>query len=126
MVSPSRDYLAHLHMPILNLLLCEKQFIIADLLVSIGAHLYDQNRDEEALECFNKAIEIDSNHYEAWFNKGFLLLQLGNYKEAAECFNKAIEIYPNELFAWYYKEAALSYLNKKEEAVECLKEARKK
>ncbi len=52
-------------------------------------------RFEEALECLDKAIEIEPNYAQAWANKGAVMQGLERYEEAIECFDKAIEITPN-------------------------------
>ncbi|MFQ6072921.1 MAG: tetratricopeptide repeat protein [Methanosarcinales archaeon] len=50
---------------------------------------------EDAIECFDKALEIDPKYAYAWVDKGKALDNLGKYKNAIECFDKALEIDPN-------------------------------
>ncbi len=50
---------------------------------------------EEAIECFNKALQIDVNNIRIWNKKGYTLRNLGKYKEALECFETALKIQPN-------------------------------
>jgi tetratricopeptide (TPR) repeat protein len=57
-----------------------------------GLALGELGKYHEAIECFNKAIEINPHYEYAWNNKGVALDKLGKYHEATECFNKAIEI----------------------------------
>src|SRR6187431_1350964 len=42
---------------------------------------------EKAIECHNKAIELDCNNINAWNDKGIALYFLGRYEEAIECYN---------------------------------------
>ncbi|NOR78583.1 MAG: tetratricopeptide repeat protein, partial [Methanophagales archaeon] len=49
-------------------------------------------RHEEAIECYDKAIELKPNYEEAWYNKGVMLEKLGRKKEAKLCFQKAKEL----------------------------------
>jgi tetratricopeptide (TPR) repeat protein len=49
---------------------------------------------EEALECFNKIIEIDPEQYRAHIKIGLTLCAMGNHGEAIKCFDKAIQIDP--------------------------------
>ena len=42
------------------------------------------SKTESALECFTKSVELDSGNYEAWFNKGIALTELGKYQEALQ------------------------------------------
>ncbi len=54
---------------------------------------------EEAVECFRKATELDSTHFEAWHSLGMALMKLQKYPEAVEAGKKAVEISPNDQFA---------------------------
>ena len=47
---------------------------------------------EEAIECYNQAIEIDPEYALAWNNKGIALKALGSNKEAEYASNKAKEL----------------------------------
>lgn len=73
----------------------------------MGISLFHSYNFGEAIGCFDKAIELDPSHIEAWHSKGESLLQLGKYLEAITCFDKAIEIDQNFALAWYGKGVAL-------------------
>jgi tetratricopeptide (TPR) repeat protein len=60
-------------------------------------------RDNEALECFNKVIEIDPDNFFAWSNKASILFSLDKMDKALECCNKALEINTTEPLAWITK-----------------------
>jgi len=51
--------------------------------------LYDLNKFKEALEYFDKAININPSFARAWHQKGMALLKLGKNAEAKKCFGKA-------------------------------------
>ena len=54
---------------------------------------------QEALDCFEQAIQIESNFSPSYSNKGILLLSLDRVEEARVAFEKAIEYEPdNPLF----------------------------
>ncbi|MEX2719869.1 MAG: tetratricopeptide repeat protein, partial [Candidatus Wukongarchaeota archaeon] len=53
---------------------------------------------EKAIECFDKAIEIDPNFAEAWYNKGRALEELGKTKEADACIMHAFKLNPSLLY----------------------------
>tara|TARA_B100000586_G_C19801355_1_gene298256 strand:- start:38 stop:490 length:453 start_codon:yes stop_codon:yes gene_type:complete len=57
--------------------------------INKGKALYELGRPEEAIECFDKAIELDPKKASAWYNKGTALTNLGRPEEAIECFDKA-------------------------------------
>jgi tetratricopeptide (TPR) repeat protein len=84
----------------------------ADALLNLGKY-------NEAIECYDKVIKINSNHAGAWNNKGLALGNLGKYNEAIECYDKVIEINSNHAGAWNNKGQALGNLGKYNEAIEC-------
>jgi tetratricopeptide (TPR) repeat protein len=60
-----------------------------------GVALLNLGNYEEAIKCYDKAIEIEPNNAEAWNNKGIVLGRLSKYEEAIACYDKAIEIEPD-------------------------------
>ncbi|MFX1450724.1 MAG: tetratricopeptide repeat protein [Promethearchaeota archaeon] len=44
---------------------------------------------QKAIECYEKAIEIDPQSNLAWYNMGVAYENLGNHKKAVECYEKA-------------------------------------
>lgn len=54
-----------------------------------GNALCDLERRGEALEGYDRALEIDSSLARAWFNKGDELARLGRFIEAKACFENA-------------------------------------
>jgi Flp pilus assembly protein TadD len=79
--------------------------------------LSNLGRYNEAIECYDKAIEIDPNYVFALSGKGWALADSEKYNEAIECYDKAIEIDPNYVFALSGKGWALLNLGKPEEAI---------
>lgn len=47
---------------------------------------------EEAIKCFDKAVQIDPNNALAWISKANALIESGNEEEARKCFDKASKI----------------------------------
>ncbi|WP_293231480.1 tetratricopeptide repeat protein [Microcoleus sp. PH2017_05_CCC_O_A] len=76
-------------------------------------------RHDEALECLEKAIEIDSNYTRAWANKGDVLKNLKRYEEALVSFDKAIALDPSNKWAWAWamRSNVLNNLRRDEEAL---------
>lgn len=72
-----------------------------------GANLFGQGKYDEALQAFDKAIEINPQLAGAWTGKGYALIALGKYDEAVQAFDKAIEINPNDANALDDKNNAL-------------------
>jgi tetratricopeptide (TPR) repeat protein len=71
----------------------------ADEWVNKGAVLVKSRHPQEALQCFDKALEIDPKNVIVWTNKGLALGLLGRDREAIQCFDKALEIDPKNAFA---------------------------
>ncbi|HJD59285.1 MAG TPA: tetratricopeptide repeat protein [Rickettsia endosymbiont of Omalisus fontisbellaquei] len=72
--------------------------------------LSERNDYEEAIELFDKVIELDPNHFEAYYNKGYALEGLGytsgdinKFLEAIKAYDRAIEIKPDYTIAYQAK-----------------------
>lgn len=53
--------------------------------------------DDDALKCFDKAIEINLNYVDAWRNKASLLKELGNIEDAEKCLKKSEKLQNKEI-----------------------------
>ena len=62
---------------------------------NLGLTFLEKGQAEEALEQFQKALEINPNYAEAHTNLGLAFFQKGQAEEALEQFQKALEINPN-------------------------------
>ncbi|MEG5058491.1 tetratricopeptide repeat protein [Microcoleus sp. A2-C5] len=74
-------------------------------------------RSDEALECLNKAIELDSNYARAWANQGNVFNSLKRYDEALISLDRAIELDPNGKSSWADRGIVLENLKRNEEAL---------
>jgi len=83
-----------------------------------GNEYYYKKEYNEALKCYDKAIEINPNSANAWNNKGLALVLLSNYDEALKCYDKAIEINPNSANAWRNRGSFFNGLARRE-AIKC-------
>jgi len=88
-----------------------------------GDALFDQNKYDEAIECFDKALYINPKNDSAWHMKGYALFDQKKYDEAIECFDKALDINPQNDKAWYIKGYALYQQDKYDEAIKCFDKA---
>ncbi|MDD2756287.1 MAG: tetratricopeptide repeat protein [Methanothrix sp.] len=66
-----------------------------------GLDLYNQDKIDESLQAYNRALELDPNDYEAWNNKGIDEGLLGKYDDALVSFNNAVAINESYAEAWY-------------------------
>jgi|WetSurSiteA1Bulk_404760.scaffolds.fasta_scaffold01260_4 PKD repeat protein len=91
--------------------------------VNQGLTLYNQEKYDEAIQAYDKAIELDPNYAAPWNNKGIALGILGKYDEALVCFDEAIRLDPKYAEAWYNKGVVLEVQGKYDEALVCFDEA---
>lgn len=88
-----------------------------------GNSLYNQGKYDEALEKFDKALEINPNFAYAWEGKGLVLHNKGKYDEAIECYDRAIAINPNFAQVWYNKGLAFEEQSNYIKSIECYDKA---
>src|SRR3989338_1518730 len=87
--------------------------------VNKGFSFNSLGKYQEAIACYDRAIEIDPRLVGAWNGKGVALGKLGRHQEAIVCYDKAIGIDPRDAGAWYSKGVALSELGRYQEAIAC-------
>jgi tetratricopeptide (TPR) repeat protein len=66
-----------------------------------GLDLYNQDKIDESLQAYNRALELDPNDYEAWNNKGIDEGLLGKYDDALVSLKNAVAINESYAEAWY-------------------------
>ena len=54
---------------------------------------------EEAIKCFDKAVQLDPNNALAWISKANALIEFGNEEEARKCLDRAKKIGPKYDFS---------------------------
>jgi tetratricopeptide (TPR) repeat protein len=54
---------------------------------------------EEAIRCFDKAVQLDPNNALAWISKANALIEYGDEKEARKCLDTAKKIDPKYDFS---------------------------
>ena len=104
----------------------EKETITPDDWRLKGNDLFRNGAYEEALICYEKALEINRNYSLAWNNRGSVFGMLKRYEEALLSYEKALEIQPNDDMAWKNKAKILgSKFNRYEEAIYCYEQVLK-
>ena len=89
-------------------------------LVVQGTILGRKGRFEDAIQHFDRAIEIDPRYLDAWFNKGVALINKRDDPGAMECFQKAALLEPDQAEAWLKMGAICRRMKNYEKALECL------
>jgi tetratricopeptide (TPR) repeat protein len=88
-----------------------------------GNELLKQKFYNEAVEKYNKLLNIDSNYFQAWTNRGYALAGLQKYEEMRESCSTASIINPAAVYAWNCQGEALHNLQRDKEAISAFDKA---
>jgi len=83
-----------------------------------GVIYKDLGNYRQAIEDFNKAIEIKSDNAVAYYNRGNVYTDLGNYRQAIAELNRAIEINPGYAEAYSNRGNAYKSIGNYRQAIE--------
>ena len=77
---------------------------------------------EKAIECYRKAVELDTDYFDAWHALGMAFLRANRIPEAIDAGRRAIEINPNDMLAhtslsMYYMRAGDKAMAEKEKGL---------
>jgi len=97
--------------------------LCAEKLFNKAQHLYDSQKLQEALICYDRALSLREDNVDGWIYKGNCLLYFNDIPNAKICFDKAIDINCNSDIAWYYKGLSLVNMNNFNEALICFEKA---
>jgi len=89
----------------------------ADVWFNKGFALNNLGKYQEAIEAFDRVVEMDPSNSYAWNNKGYALNNLGRYEDGLQAFAKALVMDPNNIYAWNNKAWALNNLARYEDAL---------
>src|SRR5215470_15253023 len=70
-------------------------FIKASIYADRGVAKWRMNQTKDAIEDFNKSIQLSPENAAAYNNRGNALMDLGNAQEAVKDFDRAIALSPN-------------------------------
>ncbi len=88
-----------------------------------GNLLFSQKDYENAISEYDRLLNIDSNYYQAWTNRGYALAGLKKYNQMLQSCNTATIIEPKAVYAWNCQGEALHNLNHYQQAVEAFDRA---
>ena len=84
-----------------------------------GDTFFDLGKFEDAIQNYDKAIELDSNVNSAcYYNRGTAYFSLGKFEDAIQDYNKAIDLNPNDDLSYNNKGNAYFSLGKFEDAIQ--------
>jgi tetratricopeptide (TPR) repeat protein len=90
-----------------------------DSIVKEGDEHFLKDEYDKAIECYDRAIEVDPYLVDAWHKKGNALYNKENYDEAIECYDRASLINPNHFDSWYKKGLTYKKKNNHDQAIKC-------
>eukprot|EP00003_Mantamonas_plastica_P011013 TRINITY_DN2059_c0_g1_i1.p1 TRINITY_DN2059_c0_g1~~TRINITY_DN2059_c0_g1_i1.p1 ORF type:complete len:1605 (+),score=572.81 TRINITY_DN2059_c0_g1_i1:3933-8747(+) len=79
----------------------------ADKLFKEGLEHKKKGEHQEALHCYEHAIELNREATYVWFSYGVLLNEMARYVDAIEAFDRCLELYPDN--AHPHKNQAVAY-----------------
>jgi protein O-GlcNAc transferase len=91
--------------------------ILPEALVNLGNVLAAQNRREEALASYDKALLARPDFFEALFNRANTLLELKRPEEALRNYDQAVRLRPDFTSGWNNRGTALRNLQRLDDAL---------
>ncbi|MDD4650764.1 MAG: tetratricopeptide repeat protein [Methanothrix sp.] len=84
-----------------------------------------RGKNDEAINNYDRVIEINPDYADAWINKGNALHKQSKYDEANKCFDEAISLDPSNAEAWVKKYNNIQYYMGRDNATteDCLNNA---
>lgn len=89
----------------------------ADKLVEKGSRELDDNNLDKAMKLFTKAIELDPNHYDAYFSRSTCFLSLQMFDQAFEDATKCIELNPDRYEGFFCRARCLHKMGQPVKAI---------
>ncbi len=82
-----------------------------------GSRQLEAKDNEAALANFDRALNLQPDHYKAWFGQGMALGNLERHNDALRSFDEALVLEPNASFGWHNRAIALGKLGRCLEAL---------
>jgi tetratricopeptide (TPR) repeat protein len=96
---------------------------LADEWVKYGEDMANANRLEEALKCFDNALQINARNEFAWGDRALVLDRQQKIEQALNSFSRSIEINPENPITWLNKGLTLIKAKRLSESIECFDKA---
>ena len=89
-----------------------------DTFLETAKNSYNQQKYDEAIQNYDKVLQIEPNNTAALVNKGLASSDLNRYDEAIQYYDKALHIEPNDTDALINKGTALYDLERYDESIQ--------
>ena len=109
-----------IHICIIFLVLCPQaisQGITSEQWINMGQEFMQIDRYKDALNAFNKSIELDPKSANSWDDKGKVLQKMGRINDSIKAYEKAIELDPGFASACIDKGNALQNMELYNESI---------
>jgi len=93
------------------------------VLMAKGQSLFQLEKFEQALACFDDVLRLQPNHAEALVKKGDALEQLRRVDDAIQCYDRAIAADESLTVAYLHKGGLFNRLERHAEALQCYEQA---
>jgi tetratricopeptide (TPR) repeat protein len=90
---------------------------------NLGNALYKQEKLDEALDCYQQALSLETNAPTLYYQLGLVLQKQGKLDEAIANYQQCIAFNPNQATAYYNLGYALQTQGKLDEAIDCYQQA---
>lgn len=100
-----------------------KQLLNAGDYAKQGDACFFENRYEDAIAAYDRALQIQPDLADTWNNRGVVLTRMQRYPEAIASYEQATTIRPNYPDAWNNRGVVLLELQKYPEAIGCYEQA---
>ncbi len=91
-----------------------------------GNNLYKEQKYDNALTCYDKALGLEPQSLEGWYGRANCLYAKGNYYEALLCFDRVLEFAPDHAITLNNKAYLLYKVANYQEALKCIDKALEK
>jgi tetratricopeptide (TPR) repeat protein len=91
--------------------------------VNRGFDLAKHGKNKEAIEAFEKALEMNPKDVEGWLGKGIAHAALDQHRQALECYEYIFRISPDYGEAWFHRAVSLAKLGRHDQAILCYDKA---
>jgi len=88
---------------------------------ALGNAYLDKKRYDEAVDCYDKALDLNQNYLEVYLSLGTAFLEMGMAQRAVDLYEEYLDIYPSKKRILMNLALAYSKLDKCSEAIDCLK-----
>jgi tetratricopeptide (TPR) repeat protein len=100
-----------------------QQLLTAGDYAKQGDACFFENRYQDAIAAYDRALQIQPDLADTWNNRGVVLTRMQQYPEAIASYEQATTIRPNYPDAWNNRGVVLLELQKYQEAIGCYEQA---